>query len=83
MYEKCHHNITYGTLNFDVPLPPHYRDVWDYKHENTETIQRAISTFDWSKPFFHRNANEKCKILTDSLLNIFKNFIPHKTQKFH
>ena len=29
----------------------------------------------------HRNANEKCKILTDILLNVYKNFIPHKTQK--
>ena len=38
--------------------------------------------FDWSKVFLHRNANEKCKILTDTLLNVFKTFIPQKTQKF-
>ena len=65
----------------DIPLPPYYRDVWDYKHTNTESIQKAISTFDWSKAFLHRNANEKCKILTGILLKVFKNFIPHKTQK--
>ena len=41
-----------------------------------------ISKFDWSKAFFHRNANEKCKILNYILLNVFKNFIPQKTQKF-
>ena len=30
IYEKCHHNIIYGTLNFNIPLPPpYYRDVWD------------------------------------------------------
>ena len=69
--------------NFDIPLPlPYYRDVWDYKHANTESIQKAISTFDWSKSSLHRNSNEKCKILTDFLLNVFKNYIPHKTQKF-
>ena len=37
------------TLNFDIPLPsPYFRDIWDYRHENTESIQKAISTFDWS-----------------------------------
>ena len=79
IYEKCHHNIIYGTLNFDIPLPPpYYRNVWNYKHANTESIQKAVSTFDWSKTFLHRNANEKGKILTDTLLNVFKNFIPIK-----
>ena len=83
VYETCHHNIIYGSLNFDIPLPPpYYRDILDYKHANTENIQKAMSTFDWSKVFLQRNANEKCKILTDVLSNIFKNYIPHKTQKF-
>ena len=27
------------------------------------------------------STNEKCKVLTDILLNLFKNFILHKTQK--
>ena len=26
---------------------PFYRDIWDYKHANTESIQKAISTFGW------------------------------------
>ena len=60
IYEKCHHNIIYRTLNFNISLPPlYYRDVWDYKHANTESIQKAISTFNWSKAFLHRNSNEK------------------------
>ena len=80
---KCHNNIIYRTLNFDVLLRPlYYRDVWDYKHGNTESIQKAISTFDWSRAFLHWNANEKYKILSDILLNIFKNFIPHKIQNY-
>ena len=83
IYEKCHHNIIHGTLNIDIALPPlYYRDVWDYKHANTGSIQKTVSTFDWSKAFLHRNANEKYKILTDVLLIVFKNYIPHKTQKF-
>ena len=66
----------------DIPLPPYYRDVWDYKHTNTKSIQKAISTFDRSKAFLHRNANEKCKILTDILLTVFKILIRHKSQMF-
>ena len=65
------------------PLPPtYYRDVWNYEHANAESIQKAVSTFDWSKAFLHRIANEKCKILNDFLLNVFKYYIPNKTQKF-
>ena len=44
IHEKCHHHIIYGTLNFNVPLPPHYhRENWDYK--NTENTQKAISMY--------------------------------------
>ena len=43
IHEKCHHDILYGTLNFSVRLPPpYYREVWNYKHANTENIQKAI-----------------------------------------
>ena len=83
IYEKCHHNITYGTLDFNVPLPPpYYREIWDYKNADTESIQKAISNFDWPKAFRNKNANESCKLLTDTLMNIFRNYIPHKTKKF-
>ena len=28
IYEKCHRTVIYGTLSFDIPLPPpYYRDV--------------------------------------------------------
>ena len=34
--EKCHHNIFYGTLNFNIPLPPPYfREIWDYPKIDT------------------------------------------------
>ena len=83
IYEKCHHNITYGTLDFNVPLPPpYYREIWDYKNADTESIQKAISNFDWPKAFRNKNANESCKLLTDTLMNISINYIPDKTKKF-
>ena len=31
IFEKCHHNLIYGIIDFKVPLPPPYlREVWDY-----------------------------------------------------
>ena len=83
LYEKCHRNIIYGTLNFNIPLPPPYnRKLWDFKSTNTECIQKSVSNFDWARAFQNQNCNEQCKILSETLLNIFRNFIPHKVKKF-
>ena len=62
--------------------PPYYREVWDYKNADTESIQKAISNFDCPKAFKNKNANETCKLLTDTLMNIFRNYTPHKIKKF-
>ena len=79
IYQKCHHNITYGTLDFSVPLPPlFYREIWNYKNADIEYIQKAISRFDWPKAFRNKNANEYCKLLTDRLINILETIFPIK-----
>ena len=37
--KKCHHNIIYVALNFNIPLPPpYYRDQSDFKSANTKCI---------------------------------------------
>ena len=83
LYEKCRHNIIYGTLNFNILLPPpYYRELWDFKSANTECIQKSINNFDWVRAFQNQNCNEQCKILLETLLNIFRNVIPHKIKKF-
>ena len=29
IYDKCHHNNIYGSLNLNMPLPPsYYSEVW-------------------------------------------------------
>ena len=38
--------------------------------------------FDWRSAFKSNTVNKNCKIRTDTLMNIFENFIPHKTKKF-
>ena len=70
-------------LYFNVPLPPpYYREIWHYKNADTESIQKAISNFDWPKAFRKKNVNESCKLLTYKLMNIFRIYIHHKIKKF-
>ena len=52
LYETCHHNIIYGTLNFNIRLPrPYFRERWDYKNVNIECIQKSIYNIDWIRAF--------------------------------
>ena len=39
IFQKCHHNLIYGIIDFKTPLPPSYlREVWDYKNTNINHI---------------------------------------------
>ena len=41
LYEKCHRNIIYESLNFNIYLPlPFYRSVWDFQNAKIEYIQK-------------------------------------------
>ena len=43
LFENCHHNIAYGKTDFKIPiLPPYMREVWDYKNDGAESIQRSF-----------------------------------------
>lgn len=65
----------YGRLTFHVPLlTPSYRKTWYDKKANIESIDRAISKFNWTSAFHWK----KTKLLTETLMNIFNNFIPNK-----
>ena len=82
IFDKCHHNIIYGKINIHVPLPPRYvREVWDYEKANIEYIKKAISTFDWNKAFGNLSVDEKVDFLNETLLNVFRNYIPEKKIK--
>ena len=44
IFEECHHNTTHGTPDFNgSPLTPYYKEIWDYKNADTESIQKVIS----------------------------------------
>ena len=82
MFKKCHHNIIHGKIDIRVPLPPVYvREVWDYNKANLENIKKAVSNFNWNRAFENLSVDEKVELLNDTLLNIFRNYIPNKKIK--
>ena len=66
----------YKPVNFMLLFPPtFYWKIWNYKKENTERFQKGISNLDSSEPFNNNNANENFKVLTDTFMNILRNYI--------
>ena len=82
IFDKCHHNIIFGKIDILVPLPPIFvREVWDYSKANVEHIKKAISNFNWHNAFKDLSVDEKVVLLNETLLNIFRNYLPNKKIK--
>ena len=82
LYRTCHHQIVFAKIDMKVYLPPPYdREVWSYDRAEEEFINRAISLFDWESALSPLDTNEQVKLFNETLLNIFRNFIPHKLIK--
>ena len=83
IFDKCHHNIIFGKIDIRVPLPPVYaHELWDYSKTNVEHVKKAISNFNWHYTFKDLSVDEKVKLLNETLLNIFRNYIPNKKIKY-
>ena len=79
IFDKCHHNIIFGKINICIPLPPIVvSELWDYSKANVEHIKKAISNFNWHNAFKDLSVDEKVVLLNETLLNIFRNYIPIK-----
>ena len=57
--------------------------MWDYSSANTKNIQKAVQKFDWEKTFGNLSVDRKVDLLNETLLNIFRNYIPNKKIKFN
>ena len=78
----CHHQIVYAKLSLKIHVPPSYkREVWHYNRAQVDLIKRSIVNFDWDKAFWSLSVNEQVELLENTLLNIFRNFIPHESIK--
>ena len=83
-------NVIYENLNFSIPLVGSNPVAVPHSSLLKRCLQlQTLQILKVSKKLFqrltglrlsflHRNASEKCKILTDILLNVFENFIPQK-----
>ena len=82
LYQTCHHQIIHAKIDLKVYLPPPYeREVWSYGRADVDQINRAISSFDWDNVLPPLGINEQVELFNTTLLNIFRNFIPHKLIK--
>lgn len=53
--------------------------IWDYKKARTDLINRFIENVDWSNLLLGKNVDELMEIFSQTILNIFDNFISNQT----
>ena len=80
LFEKCHHNIVCGKIDFKIPIPPPYIKE-NCKNASSECIQRSVSSIDWEFLFWGKSINKKVDRVNECLKNIFHNFVPNKLIK--
>jgi len=82
LHEQCHHQIVYGKLSIsNVKQPPYTRRIWFYDKSDSDNIKQSIEMFNWQKHLGSlKCSNEQVKLLNETLLNIYSNFIPNKVK---
>ena len=53
--------------------------IWDYKKARTDLINRFIENVDWSNLLLGKNVDELMEIFSQTIINIFDNFISNQT----
>jgi hypothetical protein len=81
LYQTCHHQIIFAKIRFEYFRPPAYkREIWHFTNARTDLIRQSIDRFDWQGAFINIGMNQQVHLFTETLLNIFRNFIPHDTR---
>ena len=79
LHAPCHHQINFCKVNISNPPPkPYKRRLWHYGRADEAAIHRCINQFDWDGALdaCAHDPNLQVKLYTDTILNIFKNFVP-------
>ena len=80
LHPNCYHQIIYSNSNQKIYyLPPYEYEIWHYKKENVNLIQRAICEFNWKKAFDNKDIDYKLSILNNTVNNVLSKFILHET----
>ena len=76
----CHHSIVSGKINIKCPPVPSFkRQIWDYNKADSNAIRQSIKQFPWGRHLARLSPDEQASLFTETLLNIFSNFIPNRT----
>ena len=63
--------------------PPYERLVCDYKRANESAINAALNHLDWEFLFSNESVNQQVIIFSQTVINIFSNFVPNKLVTFN
>ena len=79
LHPNCHHQIVHASFNLDITHPPPYqRLIWDYKKADASNIRKIFDLVNWKKLFSHNNINAQVAAFNETILNIFRNYVPNK-----
>ena len=70
-------------LIFPTPPPAYQRLIWDYKKADSKIIQKALDSVNWERPFNQKDINVQVLALYETILNIFRNYVPNKYITIH
>ena len=61
--------------------PPPYKGLaWDFSNASVESINLAIESFNHGNAFDGKDIHAQVTLFSETLLNIFSNFIPNRTK---
>ena len=67
--------MVFARINLNIPFPPAYtRQIWYLSRANIDYIKTSLSSVDWTGNLTNLNVN----FLTNSIINVFSNFVPIK-----
>ena len=79
LHPSCHHQIVHCSFSLNIYYPPPYqRLIWDYKKADANIIRKALDSVNWERLFDSKNINEQVIALNETILNVFRNYVPNK-----
>ena len=75
------HFLINATIIYYLWQDKHSHQSWNYSKADVQNIQKAILGFNWRKVFESLSVDSKVDLLNETLLNIFRNYIPNKKIK--
>ena len=79
LHPNCHHQIVHSRFNLNVYYPsPYQRLTWDNKKADSIKIRQALDSVNWEKLFDKKNLNAQVMVLNETILNVFRNYVPNK-----